>query len=383
MGRKIYDDPNNPYGIDLIIYGNSFYSAFGYGGSEVNDFSDLGVATLSTGFYGHSTIVSVSQDGINWYTYPYVAGLSPDNAYRWDDANHSWTDEQMNQTKPLNPSLSFAGGGTVADALDQYNEACGGTGYDLKASGFPWIQYVRVTAGTNLADTNAADYTVIDAIAAVNPIVVGDALTITPDNLVSGITNLAFQNPADAGQNLITVNFDSVSDIAKVSTVSLSEFSAFAPVIGNVASAYQITLKPVTGTNTVSYVADIGLFAGNGYRGSGNDLRVYQWNCTNWTSQSFSFNAVNNEVLVEGVTNLSAFAVSQIIPPQLGLQTITNGFAFRFTPVANCTHILERSTDLVTWTPIFTNTPASMQPVTWQDTNAPAGRAFYRVLLNP
>jgi hypothetical protein len=84
-----------------------------------------------------------------------------------------------------------------------------------------------------------------------------------------------------------------------------------------------------------------------------------------------------------GVTNFSAFVVSQIVPPQLNIQTIANGFAFKFSPVANCAHILERSTDLVTWTPILTNTPTSTQPIALQDTNVPVGEAFYRLLLNP
>jgi hypothetical protein len=378
MGRKIYDDPNNPYGVDLIVYGNSFFSASGYSGSEVTDFTDLGVATLSTGIYGHSTTVSVSQDGTNWYAFSNIPVIYPDNAYRWDDTNHSWTDEELNPTKPLNPYINTNdfGGQTVASGLDQFIDEAGGTGFDLKASGLPWIQYVRVRPG-------AGTYAVIDAIAAVDPVVVGDALSIAPDNLASGITNLVFQNPANSSQNLITVNFDSVSSIAKVSTVGLSEFSAFAPVIGNVSSAYQIALKPVTGTNAVNFVADIGLRAGNSYTGNGGDLRVYQWNSTNWTSQPFSFNAANNEVLVSGVTNFSAFVVSQIVPPHLNIQNTTKGFALQFTPVANCAHILERSTDLVTWTPISTNAPSSAQPVALQDTNAPSGKAFYRVILNP
>jgi hypothetical protein len=378
MGRKIYDDPNNPYGVDLIVYGNSFFSASGYGGSAVNDFTDLGIATLGSGIFGHSTTVSVSQDGTNWYAFGNTPVLFPDNAYRWDDTNHSWTDEQMNPTKPLNPFVytNNFGGQSVASGLDQFIGEVGGTGYALKASGLPWIQYVRVQPGEGT-------YTVIDAIAAVDPVVVGDALSIAPDNLASGITNLVFQKPDDTSQNLITVNFDSVSGVAKVSTVGLSEFSAFAPVTGNVSSAYQITLKPVNGSSAINYVADIGLRTGENFTGNGCDLRVYQWCGTNWTSQPFTFNPTNNEVLVAGVTNFSAFVVSQIIPPQLNIQNLPNGFAFHFTPVANCTHILERSADLVTWTPIFTNAPASAQPVTLQDTNAPAGNAFYRVLLNP
>ena len=181
---------------------------------------------------------------------------------------------------------------------------------------------------------------------------------------------------------MISLNFDSVSTNAKISTVSLHEFSSFAPVVGNVSSAYQLQARSLSDTNVVVLQADIGLRVGDNYSGNGGDLRVYQWNCTNWISQPFSFNPANNQVLVAGVTNFSAFVVSQIVPPSLSAQNFTNGFAFQFTPVANCPHVLERSTDLVNWTPIYTNTLPSAQPVTWQDTNAPAGKAFYRILLN-
>ena len=347
-------------------------------GGSVSDNTDLN-ATLFSGnvYYGHATTVSVSQDGTNWFTYGSTPALFPDNAYRWDDTNDSWTDEEMNPTKPINPFVytnNFTGQ-SVAGALDQFAGAAGGTGYDLKASGFPWIQYVRVQAGPSA--------TVIDAIAAVNPAVVGDALAVAPDNLAAGITKFVFQKPDGSDQNLITINFDSVSAPAKVSTVGLSEFSAFAPVIGQVSSAYQITLKPLVGIDTVNYVADLGLRAGGNYAGTGQDLRVYQWCGTNWSSQPFTFNPANHEVLVAGVTNFSALVVSQIIPPQLNIQAGTNGFVFQFTPVANGTHILERSTDLVTWTPIATNMATGTQSVTVQDANTPAGKAFYRLLLNP
>jgi hypothetical protein len=375
LGRKVYDDPNNPYGVDLIVYGNSFFSASGAG--TIGDGTDLDAAMLSNSPGGHPTTVSVSQDGTNWFTYNNTPVLFPDNAYRWDETNHSGTDEQMNPTKPLNPSvpaMSF-GGQSAASGLNQFFGAAGGTGYDLKASGFPWVQYVRVQPGPGT-------YTVIDAIAAVDPVVVGDALSITPDNLASGITNLVFQKPDDSSQNLISLHFDSVSDIAKISTVGLSEFSAFAPVIGNVSSAYQITLKPVTGTNAVNYVAGIGLRAGDNYTGSGGDLRVYQWSGTNWTSEPFSFNSANNEVLVAGVTNFSAFVVTQIVPPQLNIQNDTNGFIFQFAPVPNGMHTLERSTNFVTWTSLVTITPTNSQSVTLQDNAAPPDKAFYRLHLN-
>lgn len=378
LGRRVYDCPDNPYGVDLIVYGNSFFDGVSGTLGAISDGTDLNAATLtSSAIFGHATTVSVSQDGAHWFALPPAAYLFPDNAYRWDAPNDSWTDEEMNPTKPLNPILytnQFAGL-TVAAALDQFIGAAGGTGYALKGSGLPWIQYVQIQPGANAS-------TVIDAIAAVNPAAVGDALAIAPDNLAAGRPRLAFQNPGDARQNQIAINFTSLSEVARVTTASLSEFSSYAPVIGHVSSAYQIQSRPVTGTNPVIFQADLELRAGDAYPGNGNDLRVFQWNCTNWTSLPFSYNQTNHQVLVSGVTNLSAFVISQIVPPLLNIQALHNGFAFQFVPVPNGVQVLERSADLLAWTPIATNPPAGPAPVQFQDTNAPAGRAFYRLRLD-
>jgi hypothetical protein len=378
LGRKVYDEPNNPYGIDLIVYGNSFFWSLSGISGFVSDGTDLNAATFkSSAIAGHSATVSVSQDGVNWYTYTNTPVLFPDEAYRWDDTNDSWTAEEMNPTKPINPYLytnNFAGE-TVAGALDQFVGAAGGTGYSLHASGFPWIQYVRIQPAPGT-------YTVIDAIAAVNPAVVGDALSIAPDNIAAGITNLAFQEPDNADENLISVNFGFVSGVARVSTVSLHEFSAFGPVAGNVSSAYQITLKSAANDSAVAFQADVGLRAGDSYTGNGSDLRVYQWCGTNWVSQPFTFNAANGEAVVAGATNSAAYVISQIVPPRLSIQTATNGVAFQFAPVPNCVETLERSTNLVTWTPVCSLTARDAPSETLQDTNAPAGPAFYRLELN-
>ena len=378
LGRKVYDDPNNPYGIDFIVYGNSFFNSLSGISGFVSDGTDLNAATFkSSAMAGHSATVSVSQDGVNWFTYTNTPVLFPDEAYRWDDTNDSWTAEEMNPTKPLNPYLytnNFTGE-TVAGALDQFVGAAGGTGYSLQASGLPWIQYVRIQPAPGT-------YTVIDAVAAVNPAVVGDALSIAPDTIAAGITNLAFQEPDNANENLISVNFGFVSGAARVSTVSLHEFSAFAPVVGNVSSAYQITLKSAANGSAVAFQANVMLRAGDSYTGNGSDLRVYQWCGTNWISQPFTFNAANGEAMVAGATNSAAYVISQIVPPRLSIQTASNGFAFQFAPVPNCVETLERSTNLVTWTPICSFTAPDAPSETLQDTNPPAGPAFYRLSLN-
>jgi hypothetical protein len=373
MGRKVCHNPNNPYGIDLMVFGNSWFEVSG----GISDSTDLDTTLLGSLIYGHSTTVSVSPDNTNWYTFPKTPSLFPDNAYRWDDANQSWTDEQLNPTKPLNPTVyatDFASQ-TVACGLDQFIGSAGGTGYDLQASGFPWIQYVRVQPGPGA-------YTVIDAIAAVNPAVEGDALSITPGNIASGITNLVFQKPDDTSQTLISVSFASVSEMAKVSTVALSDFSSFAPVPGSPSSACQITVAPVSGTTPVTFAANVALSIGDNYTGDGSDLRLLQWNGASWNLLAFTFNATGNQACVAGLTNLSAFVVSRL-SPQLSLQAGTNGFNIPLTPFANVTYTLQRSCDLVTWTPVSTITPTSEQPVTLQDPDPPVNQAFYRLQVIP
>lgn len=379
MGHKIYADPSHPYGVDFVIYGNTFFDALSTGVGHVSDATDLSAVTFnSSGKSGHPALVSVSQDGTNWFTFSNVQTVFPDEAYRWDDTNASWTEEEMNPGKPLNPYLytnNFAGQ-TVAGLLDQFVGASGGSGYSLSQVGLPWAQYIRVQTAPSAGEA------VIDAIAAVDPVVTGDALSIAPDDIAAVNTNLFFQAPDNCSQNQVSVGFDNVRGIARISAVSLSDLDQFAPVEGNVSSAYQIQSLPLAGT-PVSYTATVGLRAGNSYNGNGNDLRVFEWSCTNWVSEPFTYDASDNEAVVPGVTNFSAFVVSQIVPPVLTALSATNGFAFQLTPVRNCPETLERSTDLKTWTAILTFTATNGEPVVLEDSNAPAGNAFYRLQLNP
>ncbi len=380
MGRKVYHDPYNPYGVDLVIFGNSFFS-LSDASITLGESTDLDAISLGAGIFAHSTIVSVSQDGTNWFTLSNSAALSPANfpanAYRWDDANQSWTDEQLNPNKPLDPSVyatQFADQ-TPASILDQFNGSAGGTGYNLQESGLPWIQYVRVEPPSN-------SYTVIDAIAAVNPIVVGDALSLSPDDVASGITNLAFQKTDDTSQTLISLNFASLSEAARVSTVSLSDFSSFAPVPGTVSSSYQVTVTPVSGTTPVDFVTSVAMSAGTNYTGDGSDLRVLQWNGASWSLQPSTYNAAGKQVNVTGLTNLSALVISRLAP-QLSPQAGANGLTIPLIPFAKVTYTLQRSIDLLAWTPVSTITPASGQPLALQDPAPPSSHAYYRLLINP
>ncbi len=144
--HRVEDDPLNPYGIDLIVFGNSFYVGSGF----VSDLSDMETYMLVGGAWFEGLVVSVSQDGETWYTYdsgPYCDAAFPTQAYLWDSENGEWTDTESDFTKPVDPDLAetlLAGGMSAADAIALYNGSGGGTGFDLAESDYDWIQYVKV-----------------------------------------------------------------------------------------------------------------------------------------------------------------------------------------------------------------------------------------------
>ena len=162
MGHAITDDPSHPYGIDFNVFGNSFFSP----GTFTSDDTNLNTTTLG-GIFAESVRVSVSPDNVNWYSYAADAahtgdGYFPTNSYRWDRASASWSDDELDPTKAVNPALrSTLVGMNAADAVDAYAGAAGGAGFDLAESGYESVQYVRFDGLTGYSGGE------IDAVAAV------------------------------------------------------------------------------------------------------------------------------------------------------------------------------------------------------------------------
>jgi hypothetical protein len=181
--HQVTDDPNNPYGIDFLVFGNSFYVGSGF----VNDNSDMSTYRLVGGAFYEPMKVSVSQDGVNWYTYnsgPYCDSAFPTQAYLWDAVNHAWTNTLSDFTKPVNPTLKSlleTGNMSAADAIALYDGSGGGTGFDLAESGLSWIQYIKVEATSGFAAGE------VDAFADVAPVPIPGALWL----LGTGLAGLA------------------------------------------------------------------------------------------------------------------------------------------------------------------------------------------------
>ena len=173
FSHKVADDINNPYGSDFIIFGNSWQRI---GGEPEWSYGDPDLVTITTDVvFSEPGVVSVSQDGVNWYSYdpnlcaadtfaPTLGRVydpdnpeNPENIYKtWN----LWWGQVTDPTIPLDPNITGADflGKTVAQACQMYGRSAGGTGFDLKnlsqqdyqdldidpLTGRKWIQYVKI-----------------------------------------------------------------------------------------------------------------------------------------------------------------------------------------------------------------------------------------------
>lgn len=165
--HKVGDDVNNPYGIDLIVFSNTFFQRQGSTG-YLTPTTDMGTVILANpaSINDEWVTVSVAQDPNGpWFTFPAdraTAGdLFPTNPFAWDSTSGQWGG-QMDFLKPVDPNLSLGdfNGLSVPQAIALYDGSAGGTGFDLKwlepedykalkvdpFSGRKWIQYVKLTS---------------------------------------------------------------------------------------------------------------------------------------------------------------------------------------------------------------------------------------------
>ncbi|MHC4076314.1 MAG: hypothetical protein ACYSRR_04045 [Planctomycetota bacterium] len=190
FNHKVADDKNNPHGIDFIIFGNAI-ELIG-ADWQYTDPNDVIINGDAFGNYilKEPGIVSVSQDGIDWYTFndgPYADDFAPTIGRVYDtndpqgeyvgEWTNLWWGQVTNPTLPIDPNLTAEDfeGKTVAYLCQAYGNSAGGTGFDLKnlasedyqalridpATGRRWIQYVKIE---NM-DTYNIEKPEVDAIA--------------------------------------------------------------------------------------------------------------------------------------------------------------------------------------------------------------------------
>lgn len=156
--HDVTDDAANPYGLDLLIFGNSFISTFGSGG-----------------YFAEGGVIELSLDGSTWTTVtgsgPRGSGQGADAGYPtlgFNDITDPFSSPAGNSptdfTRPVDPNFNPLGL-SLADIIAGYNGSGGGLGIDIGAFGLNAIRYVRVSNPLDGIDTPD-----IDAFADVSPI---------------------------------------------------------------------------------------------------------------------------------------------------------------------------------------------------------------------
>jgi len=133
--HPVSNDVLNPFGADLIIFGNSFFWDSSYPDGEV--------AALDN---DPGTIL-VSQNGTNWHEITAITadGAYPSQGYR--DTSSAYGSDGTTPSDflmPVDTNLAWVGS-DYPTMLAGYNGAGGGAPVDISATGLDWIQYVMVT----------------------------------------------------------------------------------------------------------------------------------------------------------------------------------------------------------------------------------------------
>lgn len=132
----VTNDSNNPFGIDLLVFGNSFF------------FDSINFEPVANAVAADGGLIEVSPDGSVWTPVPgsIADGLWPTLGYTdgsdpfGGPAGTALTDF----TKPVDPSFSWTGK-NYAQLVAGYNGSGGGAGVDIGALGLSQISYVRVS----------------------------------------------------------------------------------------------------------------------------------------------------------------------------------------------------------------------------------------------
>ncbi|MGZ4988103.1 MAG: hypothetical protein ACXWBP_08685, partial [Limisphaerales bacterium] len=117
--------PVNPFGRDFIIYGNSGFIVTN--DFDLTTFNWIGTPATDGSLFGQndgSTLVSVSRDGVNFYTLNPLQAPTVDLLFP--------TDGSGDFQKPLDPSLAQAdmAGLTLDQIRALYNGSAGGASFD-------------------------------------------------------------------------------------------------------------------------------------------------------------------------------------------------------------------------------------------------------------
>ena len=162
LGQVAIDSPNNPFGVDLIVFSNAFFSDISGGqGSPGYCFADGGV-------------IDVSDDGATWFEIPNTQADGPMPTMGFMDAGpFASTPGELptNFRKPMNPAITLYDLQELnyIDVIHAYDGSGGGVGVDLASVGLNQAHFVRIR---QIAGATSSPE--VDAVMVVKPILICD-----------------------------------------------------------------------------------------------------------------------------------------------------------------------------------------------------------------
>ncbi len=136
--EPVLDDPANPFGVDLLVFGNAFLI-------------DLAFPTgLAGGLFAEGGRIEVSPDGVTWTLVPEADADGGFPTLGWLDAGPYDAEPgrmPSDFTRPVDPAIdpSTLAGTGWADLLAIYGGSGGGTPVDLAPLGLAAITHVRIS----------------------------------------------------------------------------------------------------------------------------------------------------------------------------------------------------------------------------------------------
>lgn len=179
--HPVTHDPANPYGRDLIVFGNAFFKAQSSWTNGDPNLSHLSTSLASL-VHAQGGVLGVSPDNATWTEFSdtiQADGFAPTLGYVYDPvhpdaslrAGNLWWGAATNPTVPLDPNdpnlaLASLAGKSVAQVAQAYGIMAGGTAVDISTLGVSSVSYVRIR---NKYTSDNYPAPKVDAVAIVTP----------------------------------------------------------------------------------------------------------------------------------------------------------------------------------------------------------------------
>ena len=202
FSEPVTDDTANPWGIDLIVFGNS--------GCIDNSYPNGVVGGL---FSDDGGKIEVSANGKEWVeiTTTLADGLWPTRGYIDSQPYDAIEGTQPSDfTMPVDPRLTLDDvmGLNHAELIALYRTSGGGTPVDLAETGLSAISFVRISV-----EASSKLSVEIDGMADVNPQIVGDVNVNGTVDVVDLLALIGSFGPLEIGGPLADFNGDFVVDV--------------------------------------------------------------------------------------------------------------------------------------------------------------------------